>query len=117
MATTTPTEAAPAHATTTEVAAPETTEQMIRRLASASHLDPDVMVRIARAESGQGLDPAADNPTSTADGLFQIIDGTWRQFGCQGSKKDAVDNATCAMKIASTSGLHHWDASRPNWSR
>lgn len=73
------------------------------------------MVRIARAESGPNLDPNADNPYSTADGLFQIIDGTWAHFGCHGSKYDPEGNARCAMTIASTSGLHHWDASAHSW--
>ena len=84
-------------------------------MARASGLDPDTMVAIARAESGPGLDPFADNPDSTADGLFQIINGTWRDFKCEGSKYDREDNARCAMKIASTSGLHHWNASAHNW--
>lgn len=95
----------------------ETTEQMIRRLSSEAGLDPDTMLAIARAESWDGtkLDPMADNPTSTADGIFQIIDGTWAAFRCEGVKKNAYDNVRCAVKIASTSGLHHWDASAHNW--
>lgn len=90
---------------------------MIERLSLEYGLDPVTMLAIARAESWDGtkLDPNADNPTSTADGLFQIIDGTWALFGCTGSKYDPDDNARCAMKIASTSGLHHWNASAHNW--
>lgn len=113
-ASSTPPEAEPQIVTVEEVPR-ETNEQIIRRLSSEAGLDPDTMVRIARAESGPGLDEAADNPKSTADGLFQIIDGTWRWFGCEGAKKNAYDNTRCAVKIATTDGLHHWDASADNW--
>ncbi|MBA3551170.1 transglycosylase family protein [Patescibacteria group bacterium] len=72
-----------------------------------------ILAKIARCESGG--DPLAKNKTSSAKGLLQIIDGTWEHFSCEGSVLDADDNMQCGVKIAMTSGLHHWDESRSCW--
>lgn len=71
------------------------------------------MLSIAKAESG--FNEKADNASSTADGLFQIINGTWKEFKCIGDKYDPFDNTLCAVNIATSSGLHHWDASAHVW--
>ncbi len=72
-----------------------------------------ILAKIARCESGG--DPLAKNKTSSAKGLLQIIDGTWESFGCEGHVLDPDDNMQCGVKIAMTSGLHHWDESRSCW--
>ena len=51
----------------------------IRAAAQAMNLDPDMAVRIARAESS--LSPTASVSTSTGKGLFGILDKTWQEFG------------------------------------
>lgn len=55
-----------------------------------------------------GYDEKATTSLSSAKGLTQIIDGTWKHFNCQGDPLDAEDNLTCGMKILSTSGKQHW---------
>jgi hypothetical protein len=74
-----------------------------------------IMARIERCESGG--DPLARNSTSSAKGLYQIIDGTWDAFSCTGNVLNGEDNRRCAWKIATTSGIHHWNASRACWGR
>lgn len=74
-----------------------------------------VMRAIAWCESK--LDPEAKNGKSSATGLFQIIAGTWKAFGCSGDRMNPIDNARCADKIATQSGLHHWAKSSSCWKR
>lgn len=68
---------------------------------------------IAKCESDDN--PLAKNPGSSAKGLLQILDSTWNNFGCTGSVYDPDDNMSCGIKIAMTSGLHHWNPSRSCW--
>ncbi len=81
-------------------------EAEIRRQSSLYDIDADRMVRIAKCESG--LNPNARNLHSTANGIFQIIDGTWEHYGCTGGISNPEDNIKCAMKIATTSGYSPW---------
>lgn len=75
--------------------------------------DAITLFKIAKAESH--FDPAADNPVSSADGVFQIINSTWARFKCQGTKKDYKDNIDCALKIYAANGFIDWKASQNNW--
>jgi hypothetical protein len=52
---------------------------------------------VAQCESG--LQPFSKSHISTAKGLFQIIDGTWKTYRCDGDPLNAVDNTRCAKKI------------------
>lgn len=61
----------------------------IREQAQARGLDPETAVRIAQAESS--LDPSAKAKTSSAQGLFQVVDSTWKEFGGKPGKKADVD--------------------------
>lgn len=45
------------------------------------------------------FNPQARHTNSSAKGCFQIIDGTWKLFGCTGDPLDALDNTRCAKKI------------------
>ena len=76
--------------------------------------DAPVMIEIARAESE--FSPTADNPNSTAKGLFQILDGTWEDYGCQGDVLDIQDNLACARLLYEESGTTPWNASKDKWS-
>lgn len=70
----------------------------IRAAAQASNIDPDVAVRIAQVESS--LNPAAQAKTSTAKGLFQVVDSTWKQYGGKpGQQKNPDENIRVGMNI------------------
>ncbi len=87
----------------------------VTRASSFSQPLDVILDKIIRCESGYNA--AARNPTSSAKGLFQIIDGTWRAFQCEGNVLNAEDNYQCGLKIATQSGLHHWNASRSCWAQ
>ena len=61
-------------------------------------VNEDIMYSIMMCESGGN--PKAKNPTSSAKGLYQIIDGTWDSFQCTGDVLNGEDNTKCAQKIA-----------------
>jgi hypothetical protein len=75
----------------------------------------EVLQLIANCESQNN--PLAKNPSSSAKGLLQILDGTWQSFQCEGNVFDPNDNFQCGLKIAQQSGLHHWNASRACWNK
>lgn len=82
--------------------------------------DAPIMLKIAYCESGNGchgpiIDPTAKNPSSTASGVFQILKGTWKAYGCTGDVFNEDDNIACARKIYDDSGTTPWDASRGGW--
>jgi hypothetical protein len=64
-------------------------QDKIRAAAIDRGIDPDVALRIANAESSTSN--AAKNTRSSARGLFQIIDSTWKNFGGDPTKRDDVD--------------------------
>jgi hypothetical protein len=57
----------------------------IRAAAQAKGIDPDTALAIAKAESS--LRPNATPGTSSAGGLFQVVDKTWKEFGGKPGKK------------------------------
>lgn len=61
-------------------------------------INPEDALKMGQIESG--LDPRAQNKTSTAGGLFQFIDSTWGKYGQGASKFDAYANADAAMRLA-----------------
>lgn len=63
----------------------------IRAAAQAKNVDPEVAVRIAQAESN--FDPQAAAKTSSAKGLFGVIDKTWSGYGGKpGQQKNPDEN-------------------------
>lgn len=73
-------------------------EALIREAAATRGVDPDLAVRIARKESD--LYPRAKNPRSSAYGLFQITDDTWKQYGgTQENRYDMMDNIRIGVDI------------------
>lgn len=74
---------------------------------------PSIMVRIAMAESG--FISTSTNPKSSARGIFQILIGTWNDYGCLGDVFDPIDNITCARKIYDKAGTTPWKASIEMW--
>jgi hypothetical protein len=70
----------------------------IRAAAQAKGIDPEVALRIAGAEST--YNPKAQSKTSSAGGLFQVVDKTWKDFGgAPGKKMDPVENIRVGTDI------------------
>jgi hypothetical protein len=97
--------------------APYAIGETIRRLEPPASLASTITIleEVARCESNH--DPLAKNNHSSAKGLLQILDGTWKHFRCEGDVYSPEDNFRCGLKIATESGLHHWDESRFCWNR
>lgn len=70
---------------------------LVRRAAERHGVDPNTLETIARLESG--LNPQAKNPNSSAGGLFQFVDGTWKAYG-GGDKFDAQRSAEAGAALA-----------------
>ena len=72
--------------------------EKIRAAAVAKGIDPDTALRIAGVESS--YDPKAKNPSSSAKGLFQVIDDTWKRYGGKpGKQRDTDENIRVGMLI------------------
>ena len=70
----------------------------IRAAAQERNIDPELALRIARAESA--LSPTAKAKTSTAGGLFQVTDDTWKAYGGKPGKKfDPDENIRVGLDI------------------
>lgn len=70
----------------------------IRAAAVAKGVDPNTALRIAGVESD--YDPTAKNPLSSAKGLFQVIDDTWKRYGGKpGKQRDTDENIRVGMDI------------------
>jgi len=63
--------------------------ELIRQRAQERGVDPNVALSIAQTESS--LRPGAKNPRSTARGLFQVTDGTWKQYGGDPKKRGDIN--------------------------
>lgn len=59
-------------------------------------VNPDYAIRIAKSESHPYLDPYAKNPKSTAKGIYQFIDSTFRE-NCKGDVYNWKNNVDCFM--------------------
>lgn len=91
----------------------QTATTSVKDMVVSAFPDAPVMVDVARAESS--FNPTIKNPNSTATGVFQILIGTWKGYGCAGSRIDAADNISCARKIYDTEGTRPWVSSSDNW--
>lgn len=72
-------------------------QQMVQGTAEAAGLDPAYMLAVAEIESG--FDVAAQNPKSSAGGLFQFTDATWSQYGRGAAKGNPSANARAAAQF------------------
>ena len=81
-----------------------------------SNQDITKMIRIARAESN--FNQYAKNPNSTAKGIYQFIDSTWRS-NClkDGNVYDFKANIDCAWKVYQKQGDRPWNASKHIWNK
>lgn len=103
-------------------------EHVIREAAAEMGADPELMVRIARCESG--LRPDAKNRSSSASGLYQFLDTTWarqeyrlvdRGYATEPLTPADVWNPIAAARVAANvvaeGGLSWWNESRHCWGR
>jgi len=70
-----------------------TREEVIKEIAYQAYeagISVDAALRIAQCESN--FDPYAKNPHSSAKGIFQFIDGTWKWIGAEGHQFDYKEN-------------------------
>ena len=80
----------------------------IANLALERGIDPELAIFIAYKESR--FNPLARNPSSTAKGLFQWLDSSWKDF-CEGDVYNPYDNASCAiLTLSRPYGIRHWSA-------
>ncbi|MBG6172661.1 hypothetical protein IWQ55_000312 [Labrenzia sp. EL_208] len=80
-----------------------TIADLIAGVASRYGRNPDTMNRIAQLESS--MNPNAQNPNSSAGGLFQFIDGTWGEYG-RGNKMDPLANTDAAARYLGDVSTH-----------
>lgn len=92
----------------------------ISYFAALHEVDPTLAIKVASCESR--LNPRAKNASSTAKGLFQFLDGTWKYYGLKKwgtlEGKDVLnyeDNAELATWVMSKRGLRDWLASKHCW--
>lgn len=71
-------------------------KDIIRQAFERQRLDPGYGLRTAQVESG--LNPRAQNPRSSAGGLFQFLDGTAKQYSLA-DKFDPAANAEAAARF------------------
>jgi soluble lytic murein transglycosylase-like protein len=96
---------------------PSIWEEVIREEAQKEGVDQDLLVSIARCESG--FHPSVHNATSTASGLYQFLDSTWAsqsaKYGITTQKDDPYGQIELAVKMIRDGGLSHWKASQSCW--
>jgi hypothetical protein len=93
-------------------------EMVIKEIEDVFGEQAELAKKVAFCESS--LIPQKQSKVSSAKGLFQIIDGTWRQFKCSGEALNYVDNIKCAKKIYDYYGSFGtsggWLASKGCWN-
>lgn len=93
-------------------------QSVIVSKARSNNVDPDLLVKIARCESG--LRPEAKNSLSTASGIFQFLTSTFisqaQARGFPTDDKNSVEvQAGLAAEMIADGGIGHWNASRTCW--
>lgn len=73
-------------------------QKIITQQAEAAGVDPEIALSIAQAESS--LNPNAKSKHSSAAGLFQVLKGTWGEYGGAPNKRtDPLENARVGVAI------------------
>lgn len=76
---------------------------LFAKYGEATGVSPNYLARTAKIESG--YDPNAKNPSSSAGGLFQFIDGTAKQYGVT-NKFDPEQATAGAARLAADNKRH-----------
>jgi hypothetical protein len=84
-----------------------TVRELVEASATSYGVPVNLAVRLAEFESG--FNYRAKNPKSTAKGVFQFLDGTWRDY-CIGDVFDPIANIDCAMQLLRGREIQHWTA-------
>lgn len=101
---------------------PAAIQDYITFRAMSHGIHPAVPLAIIESESGFKID--AKNPGSTASGLAQFINGTFRGFcidtyrltDSMADKNNPYVQIECHLKMLKDKGIHHWDASKNSWA-
>ena len=93
-------------------------EDMVISKAKEFNIDSELFLRIAICESG--LKTNAQNPRSTASGLFQFLNSTFFNYAKAyelpiDDKNDPEVQAELAARMIADGGLSHWNESRSCW--
>jgi len=100
--------------TLNEVYCDNSIEGIITKSALKYGVDPDLMIRIAKAESS--LNPKAIGKITPEDrGLFQI-NSTWHLKDDDACAFDAYCSSEWTAKKISMGGIGLWNASKHNWN-
>lgn len=96
-------------------------QDTIRLYAIKHGVDVNLALNIACSESR--FEANAKNPHSTASGVFQFLNGTFKGYGVKywGSLDgrdvfDARDNIELAMYVLADVGTRDWNASKTSWA-
>lgn len=85
-----------------------------------------VQLTLAIIQAESGFNPNAKNKSSTASGLAQWLDGSFKYYCIDRYKltdsMEEKDNPYVQIecltrRLAESGGYHDWDASRPAWSK
>lgn len=84
----------------------------------------DLLTRVAKCESGaktyRSDGSPEKNPNSTASGLFQWLDSSFKHYsqiyGIQGDKNDPYVQAYLAADVIAHGGISNWNQSKSCWS-
>jgi len=77
----------------------QTTLEIIDEASARYGLPPEWLRGIADIETGGKFNADAQNPNSSAGGLFQFIDTTWAQYGNGANKHDAYASTDAAARL------------------
>lgn len=90
-----------------------TVRELVLEYANKYNVDVDTAMRVIGCESG--FNPSAQNPTSTAGGVMQFVDRTWKSVNkirgtgwTLADKYDARKNIDNGMWLVHNEGWHHW---------
>ena len=79
--------------------------KIILDVSTKYNVDFELAFWLANFESS--LYHLAQNPNSTAKGIYQFLDGTWSGY-CEGDVFNPYDNIDCALRMISEGGIGHW---------
>ncbi len=86
---------------------PLTVIELIEKYSDEYDVPYKLAYELARAESK--FNPTAKNPKSSAKGIYQFINSTWKG-SCDGNVLEAEHNIKCAMELIGSGKIQHWTA-------
>ncbi|WP_269915314.1 lytic transglycosylase domain-containing protein [Acinetobacter sp. HY1485] len=71
--------------------------KLIANKAQQAGIDPSIALTISHIETGGTFQSRAQNPTSSANGLFQVLDSSWKRLGGQ-NRADVNEQIRIGLK-------------------